>query len=73
MAHFLQQLISTIWLSICQKSDLQLNANRLQAIAALIEPLSYSCIHADTDLQKGWIHRNEKMVQQSDQDKTGSV
>lgn len=29
----------------------------------LIEPLSFSCIHADTDLQKGLILRNEKVFQ----------
>lgn len=29
----------------------------------LIEPLSLSCVHADTDLQKGLILRNEKVFQ----------
>lgn len=40
---------------------------RFQAIAVLMESLSYSCICADTDLQKGWIHRSEKRVQQPEQ------
>lgn len=40
---------------------------RFQAIAVLMESLSYSCICADTDLEKGWIHRSEKRVQQLEQ------